>query len=624
MHNFPKLPKSQVDRRDGGLKVNTTDANPKVLLLGVAEIGPGDQPFDARDLGAARKTFGQTSELYQRLVETKKAYGEAANTWLYRIGTEPAQLQIGTAAASSGVVKVLINDRKATIGASYKGSFNNTSGYQWIYNDLSTLVYCNSPNNTVDLGEVEIRGDLTVASGLDFGDPLQGTFANSVTLNAAAAANGSDTSLTFTDATTGGEITTSGNLRKRFEALQDAYRLLESEELDIVVPLGCYLDEPNVAFFTSGVDAWTSYNNPQVWFSGTLSWFKETAPTSSSTTGRYTYQWAEDIVTTDSYGNAQSWASSSARIAADYHEVSFAHQLANFCYQQTKNETTCFGVIGMKPPTSYGLADIHTWVGQKPTTNAAGVITANGFGMLGHPQVGGSTATKLNPLVFETGGRDPGFFATESEFLDATAKTDDGDKAIDIGAYLNVVGEWPLHLNSTGSVVGYSQSAAAYYAGLVGRLDEKNAPTNELVPGLRIPYRAGKTRWDDLTLAHIVMMQQRPAGAFVIDAATFAREASDFRRLTTVRLVGLAESVVRRVSWRYIGKASNAVTKAAFKSDIEEELQKLTKRGYLKRFEFSVTTSPLQDIMGQAHVKLLLVVPNELRQVFTTVQLGVQ
>ncbi len=104
MPNFPNLPKTQVIRRDGGLKISTTDANPKVMLLGVAVKGPGDVAFDARDLGAARQLFGQTSELYKGLVETKKAYGEAANIWLYRIGTEPAVLQIGSAATSSGVV----------------------------------------------------------------------------------------------------------------------------------------------------------------------------------------------------------------------------------------------------------------------------------------------------------------------------------------------------------------------------------------------------------------------------------------------------------------------------------------------------------------------------------------
>jgi hypothetical protein len=619
MPNYPNLAKTQMTRQDGGLEVSPVDKNPKVLLLGTATQGPGDETFDARDLGAARNVFGQSSELYKGLVECKKAYGGDANIWLYRIGTEAAVLQLG-ASTVSGIVKVLIRDRKSDIGTTYKASYENTSGYLWVYNELDSLVYSNHPNNTVDIGEVEIRGDLSAISGLEFGDPTNGTLAASVTLTAAAAANGNDESVTFTAAVTG---PTADNVRARYEALQDAYRLLETEDLDIVVPMGVYFDQANVAMFTSGVSDWTSKHNPVVHQSGALGWFKQTAPASGSSTGRYTYQWANDVVLSQADGS--NWASSDARIAAGYHEVSFAHQLANFCYQQTKNESTCFGVIGVEAPVSYGLADIHAWIGQKPTKASTGAITANGFGLLGHPQIGGSLSTLVNPLCHDDStGRAPGFFATSSEFLDAAASVDDGGVAIDIGAYLNVMGEWPLHLNSAGSVVGYSATAAAYYAGLIGKLDEKNAPTNELAPGLRIPYRAGKTRWDDLTEAHIVMMQQKPEGAFVIDAPTFAREASDYRRLTTVRLVGLVETMIRLVADRYIGKASDAMLKAAFESDIEEELQKLTKRGYLKRFEFEVTTDLLQDIMGQAHVSLLLVVPNELRQVFTNIRLGVE
>ena len=129
MPNYPNLPSTQVNRIDGGLRMNTTDANPRVLLLGSAAQGPGDEPFDARDLGSARQLFGQTSQLYQGLVETKKAYGPAANIWLYRIGTEPAVLQIASTTTSSGIVKVLVRDRKSDIGATWKASFDNTSGY---------------------------------------------------------------------------------------------------------------------------------------------------------------------------------------------------------------------------------------------------------------------------------------------------------------------------------------------------------------------------------------------------------------------------------------------------------------------------------------------------------------
>jgi hypothetical protein len=615
MPTYNNLPGTRITRLDGGLKVNSTDANPLVLLIGTATKGPGDDPFNARDLSSVRTVFGQDSNLYQGVVEARRAYGEGANIYVYRMGTTPAVLAI-SGTATPNIVKVIPRDRISTIGTAYKVSFNAVSGLLWVYNELGTLVYSNAPNNPVDLGEIEIRGELTtVTGGLSFGDPTAGSLTSSVTF-ASSVSSGT----TFTNATAGPLYT---NLKGVYEALQDAYRLLENFEADVVVPLDVYADSPNVAYFISGVTPWSNKNNPIVWGSGTLAWFKETAPTSGSQTGSYTYQWANDVALNDA--GRSNWASSSARIAAGYLEVDFAYQLANFCYQQTKNQHTCIGVIGFDKPTSYTLGDIHQWIGQAPVKNAAGSITQDGWGLLGYPRTVGCTSQKLNVLCRDKNtGRVPGFFATASETPDDAALTDSGGFNIDIGSYISLIGEWPLHLNSLGGVVGYSQNAAAFYAGLIGRLDHKDAPTNTLCPGLRVPYLAGKARLDALTAAKIVMMTQRQDGAYIVDAPTAATSASDYQRLTTVRLVSLIENRIRAVGRKYIGKASNAVTKAGFASDIEEELQKLVVRGYLKRFEFSVTTNILQDILGQAHVKVILVVPNELRQIFATIALAVE
>lgn len=620
MPTFNNLPGTRINRLDRGLKPNSTDANPSVYLLGTATKGPGDDPFNARDLADARAVFGGDSNLYQGLVECRRAYGEAANIFLYRIGTTPAVLSI-SGSLSPNVVKVIPRERTSTIGTAYKVSFNATDGTIWVYNDLNTLVYSNATNNPVDLGEIEIRGNLLAISGaLSFGDPTTGSLAGSV-----AFASSTVSGTAFTAANVGptwlnGQYT---NLKQVYEGLQEAYRLLESEKPDIIVPVGVYADSPNVSTFISGVTAWTSANNPIVWGSGTLAWFKETAPTSGSATGTYTYQWANDVALNDA--TRSNWASPTARVAANFHEVNFAHQLSMFCYNQTKNEHTCIGTIGFQKPQSYTIPDIHAWIGDTPTTNATGAIVADGYGLLGFPFTVGCTAAKLNVLCHDKStGRSAGFFATASEFLDDSALLDAGGAAIDVGAYISLIAEWPLHLNSLGGVIGYSNNAAAFYAGLIASLDQKDSTTNKLCRGLRVPYLAGKARQDKLASAKICMMTQREDGAYVVVGNTAATADSDFQQLTTVRLVALVENRIRAVGRKYIGKVSNSITKAGFKSDIEEELQKLVKRGYLKRFEFSVTTNVLQDILGQAHVKVVLVVPNELRQVFATIALAVE
>lgn len=634
MPDFDNLPQHRVNRLDGGLRASLTDDAPLVLLLGTADKGPGDEPFNARDTSRARNTFGGTSQLYQGLVETRKAYGDGANIWLFRIGTAPAILTVSGLEVGQEV-KIIPRDRVSTIGANYKVSYNGISNTLWVYNDLGSLVWSNSSANPVDLSEIEVRGSLSSLSGAQsVGDPSAGTLASSVTFTAAGASDG----FTFSAATTGPGT---NNLRKVYEGLEDAYRLLDSFDVDIVVPLGVYADDPNVAFFISGVggrdlgcqggDAWQSRDNPVVFGSGVLGWFKSTAPTITDCEGTYTYEWASDVVSSGETSTvaplefAHYWSDSDDRISDGFHEVSFAHQLANFCYQQTKNQSTCIGVIGMNGPQSYYAGDVHKWIGDLPVKNPAGSITTDGYGLLGLPETVGASASRLNPLTHDkTGGRGAGYFATDSEFKDEAAAVDAGGNPIDIGAYLSIVGEWPLHVNAVGGVQGYSATMAPYYAGLIASLDEKNAPTNELAPGLFIPYKAGKRRLDKLVQAKMVMATQRDEGATILDAPTASTDASDFRRLTTVRLVTLVEDRVRAIGRKYIGKVSNGLTREAFNNDIEEGLQKLVNRGYLKAFRFDISATPIQDVLGQLFVKLVLVVPNELRQIFTTVSLSIE
>lgn len=630
MPTYNNLPGTYVSRLDGGLRVSQSDEAPVILLLGTADKGVGDELFDARDTAAARQQFGGSSELYQGLVEARRGYGEGANIRLFRIGTSPAQLLISGANAEK--VKVIPRDRIATINSEYRVSFDasDNKNYLWVYNENGSLVYSNAPANRVDVGVIEIRGDLADISGAQsFGDPSAGSYADSVPMGSGTLTSGA----VFTDATIGFDA---DNLRARYEALDDAYRLLDAENFDIVAPLGVHADDPNVAFFVSGTggreyprEPWQSRDNPQVWGSGTLGWFKKTAPTRSSTTGEWTYQWADDIVLSgvgsDPTMHANGWETPDERIADGYHEVSFAYQLANFCYQHTKNQSTCIGMIGFRAPVSYYQGDLHNWAGERPVKDAAGTITTDGFGLAGFYETAGASATVLNALCHDKStGRSPGFFATDSEYKDGSAKVDSGGYPIDIGAYISLVGDSPLHLNSIIGTVGYTESAAAYYAGLVAQLDEKTAPTNQLAQGIRVPYKLGKRRLDDLVASKMTMMVQRRDGAYVVDAPTAATDASDYRRLSTVRIVSLVERKVRKVGEQFIGQVASDAIKEGFRSQLEESLQDLQIRGYLKSYRFTVDATRVEEILGKLNVKLVLVVPHEIRQIFYTVSLAIE
>ncbi|MEN6633363.1 MAG: hypothetical protein ABFD84_13115 [Candidatus Polarisedimenticolia bacterium] len=625
MSDYANLPGINVTRLDGGLTASQSNTAPVILLLGTAPQGVGDEPYYCADESRALAAFGASSDLYRGFVEAKRAYGDGANVWLYRVGTTPATLRIS--GTNGKYVDVVPRNRVATVGDTYLGSFDGATNTLWIYDSNQNLVYSNYANNSVDSGAVDVRGDLTLLSGArSWGDPANGTYAGSVPLGNSALASGT----VFTAANVGPQ---SSNAKAMYQALEDAYRMLDAFELDVVVPLGVYADSPNVAYFVSGVggqerpqDPAYSVDNPMVNGSGTLGWFKAVAPSNGSVS--WTYDWADDVIFGSGVTAASphAWTGPAARLAAGYREVNFAHQLANFCYQHTKTEGTCLGVIGFRAPKSYYAADVYVWAGEAPSWDVNGNMTSNGYGIAGFVETQGCTAARLNPLCHDkASGRTPGFYATASEFKDDKALTDANGYPIDIGAYLSLVGDSPRHLNSLTGGTGYTNSAAAYYAGLVARLDQKQSPTNQFCGGLRVPYKLGRARLNDLVGARVVAIQQLTDGAYVVSAPTAAMAASDYQQVSTVRIVKLAEDVVREAARPYIGQASTTTMIAALQHDIEQALHNLLQRGYLRSASVvQLSASRAEQIIGKLNVALTLYPALELRHINVSVALALE
>ena len=179
MSDYANLPGINVTRLDGGLTASQSNTAPVILLLGTAPQGVGDEPYYCADESRALAAFGASSDLYRGFVEAKRAYGDGANVWLYRVGTTPATLRIS--GMNGKYVDVVPRNRVATVGDTYLGSFNGATNTLWIYDSNQNLVYSNYANNSVDSGAVDVRGDLTLLSGArSWGDPANGTYAGSV------------------------------------------------------------------------------------------------------------------------------------------------------------------------------------------------------------------------------------------------------------------------------------------------------------------------------------------------------------------------------------------------------------------------------------------------------------
>lgn len=613
---------------DGNLQINAVNANPVVLVIGTAERGPSENLYVVNSVSEATKTFGRSDGTLVRGLYEAVA-GGAANLRLCRIGS--------TAAKLSGVgagVTITSNQKDADQGTAFSIFWDDSEGRLRVWrvtDDL--LVYDNNPaypSAAIDEQEVSVSGTFTSGTSTDIG-----TLSVPLTL---AAAHG-----------VGGAAYVAGNdgiLLSRmelFEKLFSAYKLLENEDIDIVIPMNCFVDDSSVTDMTTTQVVALQVSAP--WAASSdypepgSSWDVLGKVFAQEYNGEWHFWWDMDRdgiaeVYPSSVGSASASldAFGATLTAADFHEANFAYLLANFCYEQSENNAEMIGVVGVKPPISWSLKDVSNWIGRSPTlsvdTAGNSVITVNGTGLLSNKWMAGRLGVNgtglpghiINDVDGLEGG---GFIATDDGWPDGTQQLDDNDHIIDLGKYLSVVISQPVMANPT-SPTSYAATGAPIYGGFISSLAANSAPTNKVIPGVRLPFRVAVSKLDDLAGLGYVAFQQKTKGIVVADAPTAARPDCDYRRLSTIRIVKATIDAVRNAGEPFLGEAITGARLAALQTAITQALGKLQKNEYLQRYEMSVTSTPTQQVQGQATVRLLLVPAFELRQIPVVVALAAQ
>jgi hypothetical protein len=613
---------------DGNLQIATANQNPIVLVLGTAASGDSETLYRVSSVTQAARAFSKTDGTLVRGLYEVLA-GGAENIRLYRIGATPATLtNVG------GGISIETVAKDASAGTDYEIFWDASAGrlYVWRVSD-GLLVYDNNPvypSAAIDEQVVSVSGTAT--------DTVTdiGSLSVPLTLEAANGEGGG-----------GGAVYTAGNdgiLLSRmelFEKLFVAYKLLESEDIDIVVPMNVYLDDSNTSdMTTSEVSALNG---------ATASWYSSPVYPEPGTfhdvlgkvfaqeyQGEWYFWWDMDrdgvaeIYPSVGSATASTDVFGVALALDDFHEANFGYQLAQFCYQQSENNAEMIGVIGTKPPVSWSLKDVSNWVGREPVTSedASGnlVVTTNGTGLLGNKWVAGrisGSGLPAHTIDYIDGLAYGGFIATDSGWPDGTQLKDDNEHLVDLGKYISVVAAQTIMSNAT-NANAYVASGAAVYAGFVSSLPANSAPTNKLVPGVRLPFRISVAKLDTLAGKGYILFQAKTKGIVVSDAPTASRPDSDYRRLTTIRIVKATIDAVRSAGEPFLGEPITGARLAALETAINQVLVKLQKSSFLQRFQSSVTSTPAQQVQGQATVELILVPAFELRQISVSVSLAAQ
>jgi hypothetical protein len=618
LQNLPGIITGLVDQ---GLGAQAPARGPRTLILGVAAQGQANWLYTVTSSNSAASEFGKEGTLVRGMYEARQA--GAQNVILYRIGATSAKLEhVGDSTGIAGyTIETLKRDDDA--GASYTIYYDDASDRLIIWNAITGLaVYDNDSTDPIDLGEVIVSGSRAAGGGPDIAGPSAGMALEDVVAQG-------HTGTSFTAGVDG----SSPSRMELYQYLYKAYKALLGQDFDFVIPMDISLDDKNIVDGYSFSAAYIA----SISSGGTF-------PTASGTDdilgrvfveeyqGSYYFFW--DL---NADGDAELWpdgvgyASASVKIdgnplsAADFHEVNFGYQLAQFCHEISVNNRFALGVVGVRAPSSLSLEDISLWIGKAPTysTYSTGyqyiaLPGDNGTGLLGNKFKSGKYGFRGS----EAWG---GMICTDSEFLDGTELDDENDFPIDIGRYISVVSSYTRLFNAldlTGS--GYIANSGPTYLGYVSTLDEQQAPTNKVMNGIQKVIDLGPRQVNALAGAGYVCLFEKPKGMTWSDAPTSARPISDYRRLMTMRIVKKSVGAVRDAGDPFIGNSFNPAKRQALLQAINQKLDKLVKGGYLQRYKADIRQTAVQAVLGQADIDLMLVPSWELRRINLTVSLQPQ
>jgi len=276
------------------------------------------------------------------------------------------------------------------------------------------------------------------------------------------------------------------------------------------------------------------------------------------------------------------------------------------------------------------LADIQEWTDHITVTS--GSDTNHASETLMKDYVTGAVQSSSNPGEIDSVYR-TSWQALES---DGTSATDNNGLWVDAGSYISVIaapnryaGNEAQKLAIMNSATGFNYiniDGAVGYASKLSVLDPHISATNQSVGGQRAARAASPTQTRTLLRHRFVSMLNKPGGYVVTSAITGAYNASkyvrsDFVRVSTMRITQAVVDVVRDRGEPYIGKPISGPFLSALEQDIESTLTRIRKTGALNGFDFSITSSPDQQVLGEVQVDLTLVPAFELTEIKAIVSL---
>jgi hypothetical protein len=480
---------------------------------------------------------------------------------------------------------------------------------------------------------------------------------------------------------TAGADSTNMTLVERYAALNEAYRLLDYRDADIIVPTNILLDALNIAprqgaatvnwsalvddVSTNGglITAAIGNNARQLMAAGS-------ADDALGYLWQYRYRGREYtfFFDTPSFATAEcirhgeltgddapaaviAALVASATLANDHElrEVNFGHQLASFCEHASTGWKTMLGLMSVAPPPAYDRSSVTAWAGELPsyeyvnTTLAVHGAANNGDGLLGNVFLAGAADASdgYRDAMLDNGAATDGL--AYGGFIKSTGATlpqglpygiSDSDEAVDanlkpvdIGRHLFVCYDQPLL-----SPVGYPTTP--YRGNLVGTLAGKFAVTDEreepigvngavsrVSGGVRLLY----PQINDLASIRMVGLRfEEGFGWIVVSARTTAHPDSDYSRLSTIRSVNRELDGIRLLARTYIGKEFSSTRLMSLQASIDGFLKSEQSQGYNQGAVARLSYTRADKILGRLTIQLKMIPPFSIESITVEISLAAE
>lgn len=210
----------------------------------------------------------------------------------------------------------------------------------------------------------------------------------------------------------------------------------------------------------------------------------------------------------------------------------------------------------------------------------------------------------VHPATSDSEGLTPAELSTHLDLADLPATPESGE-------YVSVI---VSEMRPVGTDDGEYSNGAAFYAGFTSSLDAEIAPTGKTVYNVEelryLPTRNQQGNMIDKGVVPVSVNQSRTPK--IVDGQTFAPADSDYKRLSTLRIVFDAVQLVRQVAERFIGMPATLHHRNALETDITSHLRGMVVNGALLDADFDVEYIPREN---RAVIDLILRPAFELRNI---------